>query len=188
MSYEFHCTNCGKTGYGSAGSGPMSGANPPSGWKTKWASSKVFCSNRCKDEFNNRGNSNTSIDNSSNNKEVETQNSTSENKSRGMFGGLSNEMFSSILSSADSEEKQLREAIDHITRMTFSSDPTELSNQLNELASTGASSDKFRNGKPLKKTCYEKMEFGIMKLRQAGASAEADFFEKKRKSIKPGWF
>jgi hypothetical protein len=74
----------------------------------------------------------------------------------------------------------MREAVDYINKMTFSTDSSELSNQLNELVSTGASSDKFRNGKTLKKACYEKMEFGIMKLRQAGANAEADFFEKKR--------
>ena len=52
MSYEYNCTNCGRTDYGSSGSEPISGLNPPSGWITKWASSKVFCSNRCKDEFN----------------------------------------------------------------------------------------------------------------------------------------
>lgn len=64
MSYEYHCTNCGKTGYGSAGSGPMSGSNPPSGWKTKWGSTKVFCSNKCKDEYNDRNSSSESSSNS----------------------------------------------------------------------------------------------------------------------------
>lgn len=73
--------------------------------------------------------------------------------------------------------------------MTFSTDLAELSNQLEELAVTGASSDKFpQSGKTLKKACYEKMEFGIMKMKQMGATAEAEFFTKKRKSIKPGWF
>jgi hypothetical protein len=98
------------------------------------------------------------------------------------------QLLTALFSSADSEDNQMREAIDYITKMTFSNDSSELSNQLNELVSTGASSDKFRNGKTLKKACFEKMEFGIMRLRQAGANAEADFFEKKRKSIKPGWF
>ncbi len=98
------------------------------------------------------------------------------------------QLLTSLFASADNEDNQMREAIDYITKMTFSNDSSELSNQLNELVSTGASSDKFRNGKTLKKACYEKMEFGIMKLRQAGANAEADYFEKKRKSIKPGWF
>ena len=54
MAHEYHCTNCGKTGYGSGNSGPMSGSNPPNGWKTKWGSTKIFCSNRCKDEFDDR--------------------------------------------------------------------------------------------------------------------------------------
>jgi hypothetical protein len=98
------------------------------------------------------------------------------------------EMFNSITASADAEDNQMREAIDYINKMIFSSEIDELSNQLNELVSTGASSDKFRNGKTLKKACYEKMEFGILKLRQTGSSVEADFFEKKRKGIKPGWF
>lgn len=57
MSYEYHCTNCGKTGSGSSGSGPMSGSNPPRGWITKWLSTKVFCSSRCKDEYNSRNSS-----------------------------------------------------------------------------------------------------------------------------------
>jgi hypothetical protein len=98
------------------------------------------------------------------------------------------QMLTALFASADAEDNQMREAIDYVSKMTFSSDSEELANQLNELVSTGASSNKFRNGKTLKKACYEKMEFGIMKLRQSGASDEADFFEKKRKSIKPGWF
>lgn len=60
MSYQFNCTTCGKTGYGSAGSGPLSGTNLPSGWKSTWGSSKIFCSNRCKDEFNERNDSKSS--------------------------------------------------------------------------------------------------------------------------------
>jgi hypothetical protein len=67
MSHEYHCTNCGKIGYGSAGSGPMSGSNPPSSWKTKWGSTKMFCSNKCKDEFNNRNSSTDSPKSSSSN-------------------------------------------------------------------------------------------------------------------------
>lgn len=64
MAYEYNCTNCGKTGYGSSGSGPMSGSNPPSGWITKWGSTKVFCSNKCKDEYNSRNSSSESSSNS----------------------------------------------------------------------------------------------------------------------------
>jgi len=32
------------------------------------------------------------------------------------------------------------------------------------------------------------MEFAVMKLRQLGANAEADFFEKKRADVKPKWY
>jgi hypothetical protein len=74
MSYQFNCTNCGKTGYGSSGSGPAGGTKPPSGWITKWGSTKVYCSNRCKDEYNDRksgssGNTG-SNDNAENNAEL----------------------------------------------------------------------------------------------------------------------
>jgi hypothetical protein len=179
---EIRCSQCTNSAMAEKA---FNGVYPPSGWYEK--KGNYFCSKGCKDRFYAASESE-KLEKNTKSPEVESPKSGTENKPRGMFGGITNEMFSSLISSADSEEKQLREAIDHITRMTFSSDPSELSNQLNELASTGASSDKFRNGKPLKKTCYEKMEFGIMKLRQAGASAEADFFEKKRKSIKPGWF
>ena len=52
MSYEYNCTNFGRTGYCSSVSCPMSVSNSSLGWIAKWASSKVYCSNRCKDEFN----------------------------------------------------------------------------------------------------------------------------------------
>jgi hypothetical protein len=35
MSYEYNCTNCGRTDYGSSGSEPMSGLNPSSDWNEK---------------------------------------------------------------------------------------------------------------------------------------------------------
>lgn len=54
MAYEYYCTNCGKKGIGSSGSGPMSGSVPPAGWKWKWGSTKVFCSSKCKDEYKGR--------------------------------------------------------------------------------------------------------------------------------------
>jgi hypothetical protein len=187
---EISCTTCGRR---AQAENANSGVYLPSGWYEK--KSKYFCCKQHRNDF---------FEASAPPKKEEPQSSTSntppppqpapepkahaEKKSGGLFGGLTNEMFSAIISSGDAEENQMREAIDYITKMTFSSDSGELSNQLNEIVSTGASSDKFKNGKTLKRTCYEKMEFGIMKLRQAGASAEADFFEKKRKSIKPGWF
>ena len=54
MAQEFQCANCGKTGYGSSGEGPMSGSNPPSGWISKRTgifSVRVYCSDKCKREW-----------------------------------------------------------------------------------------------------------------------------------------
>lgn len=85
-------------------------------------------------------------------------------------------------------ETEMRKNLDYISRMTLSTDKEELSNQLNELVSFGSAASQYRYPKAMKKACYEKMEFGIMKLNQLGAKAEADYFEKKRKSIKPGFF
>lgn len=55
MANEFHCDNCGKTGYGTA---TFNGANPPSGWKTKregLLKVKNFCSSRCLNEYSGGG-------------------------------------------------------------------------------------------------------------------------------------
>lgn len=159
----------------------------------KWAypDHHPFCSNKCKNEA---GGGNVSNTQGTSNAEQ------SEKKSGGLLGGLMGggdaagkiaqaQMMTSLFASVDEENRQVREVVDQINKMTFSTDLAELSNQLEELAVTGASSDKFpQSGKTLKKACYEKMEFGIMKMKQMGATAEAEFFTKKRKSIKPGWF
>lgn len=170
------------------------GYHPNGNGAEKSADGTWCCSSTCARDYNvNRMGNSTS---QSNNSESEN----GEKKSSGLLGGLFGEkdasakiaqaqMMTSLFASVDEENRQVREVIDQITKMVFSTNPTELSNQLEELAVTGVSSDKFpHSGKELKKTCYEKMEFGILKLRQTGDNASADFFEKKRKSIKPGWF
>ena len=51
MAYS--CKNCGKIAHGREGQGPMSAEEIPHGWVTSgfWVMRKVFCSNRCKDEY-----------------------------------------------------------------------------------------------------------------------------------------
>lgn len=116
----------------------------------------------------------------------------SEKKSGGFLGGLmgggdslaSAAITSGLLAMAAAEGKENRNKVEYISKIVFSSNPEELSNQMNEILSTGAGT----KDKELQKACYEKMDFGVLKLRQSGANAEADFFEKKRKSIKPSIF
>ncbi|TAF09080.1 MAG: hypothetical protein EAZ75_08965 [Flavobacteriia bacterium] len=185
MAHEYHCTNCGKLGYGSAGSGPMSGSNPPDGWKTKWGSTKMFCSNRCKDEFNNRN---------SGNNTTQSNSSEPEKKSGGFLGGLMGGgdpsekvaqigLLGNLLADTMGENKEIRNKGEYVSKMVFSTNPDELANQMNELLTIGAGTE--NKHKELIKACYEKMDFGVMKLKSLGANAEADFFAEKRKSIKP---
>ena len=77
-----------------------------------------------------------------------------------------------------------QDELERLSKMEFSEEKAELSNQLNELVTIAGGA----NSKGLKSGIAEKMEFGVMKLRSIGASAEADFFEEKRKKIKPKWY
>lgn len=173
MAHEFNCTNCGKLGYGSSGSGPMSGSNPPSGWKTKMLSTKIFCSNKCKDEFNNR--------NSSTKSDIKGANQSHHSEQpKEKSGGF----LSSLNDSLDREDAKVEAQINNISQIEFGSSIDDISNTLNYLVTVAA-------GKPsrdIKKVIYQKMEFAIMKLRQQEANTEADFFEKKRAEIKPKWY
>jgi hypothetical protein len=176
MSYEFNCSNCGRTGYGSSGAGPLSGANPPSGWITKWASTKIFCSNRCKDEFNKRNESSNSS-------------SSSGNSSKSNPGMISS--FIQNQRENEREENRLEEAriqkqqdtIDSILKtiiaVQFGQSVDEISDSLNKLVTISTSN----NDEKIKKAIYEKMDYGIIKLKNLGANSEADFFQKKLDTI-----
>lgn len=74
--------------------------------------------------------------------------------------------------------------IDSIVSIQFGTTAEDISNALNQLITIAAG----KPSKEVKKATYEKMEFAIMKLRQLGAYAEADFFEKKRTKVKPKWY
>jgi hypothetical protein len=89
---------------------------------------------------------------------------------------------------AASKELEMREKVNYITQIKFSAETDELMNQLNEIASIGASASQYDQVRPIKKSVYEKMELGVFKLRQMGLNSEADFFEKKRQGIKPKWY
>jgi hypothetical protein len=88
-----------------------------------------------------------------------------------------------MIADSMNENKDIRAKVDAVSKMVFSTDANELGNQMNELLTIGAGT--ASEHKELIKACYEKMDFGVMKLRGLGANAEADFFSEKRKSIKP---
>ena len=81
--------------------------------------------------------------------------------------------------------------LNDIAAIQFSEDMTEIQNILNQLVTTaqgakggGITPVGMTSNKQLRAAIKEKMEFGIMKLRSGGKSAEADFFEKKMNEIK----
>jgi len=82
------------------------------------------------------------------------------------------------------EKLRLEGKVAEVASMQFGDTAESISATLDQLVTIAAS----KPGNPVKKAIYEKMEFAIMKLRQLGANAEADFFEKKRAGIKPKIF
>ena len=194
MASTYNCSNCGKVGYPSGG---QSYDQTPSGWvwnKSFGFGRKLFCSNRCLDEYNVRN----SPKSEGATKNESNEEKSTEKKSGGFLSGLmgnnqdsaaklekaklTTTLFSDILN----ENKNIREKVDAVSKMTFANDANELANQMNELLTIGAGTSS--DHKELIKACYEKMDFGVMKLKSLGATAEADFFAEKRKSIKPKGF
>ncbi len=178
--FNGQCNNCGKAIAHDTNKSIKVGG---SYWIT--TSGTWYCSNRCKDEREGSSTSNSS----------QSQSGSEEKKSGGGFlGGLmgggdseskiaQTQLLGTLLADSMSESKDVRAKVDAVSKMVFSSDANELANQLNELLTIGAGTS--NDYKELIKACYEKMDFGILKLRSLGASAEADFFTKKRESIKP---
>ena len=81
-------------------------------------------------------------------------------------------------------EQRFESKVESISKITFSSDVHQIEETLNELATLGAS----KPDKEVRNVIVEKMEFGIMKLRNAGMHSEATFFAAKVEKIKPQWF
>ena len=103
---------------------------------------------------------------------------------KGMFGMASNMVAEDLKGKRDAEAK-LENQITDVTTMTFGTTADEISNQLNQLVSMASS----KPDKKVKNAIVEKLEFGILKLKQLNALAEADFFEKKLVPLKKkSWF
>lgn len=86
---------------------------------------------------------------------------------------------------AREDKANLEQQIASIATMVIGGSTDEISNQLNQLVSLGSANP----DKKLKSAIVEKLEFGILKLRSAGANTEASYFEGKLEPLKKkSWF
>ena len=182
MSYEYNCTNCGRTGYGSSGSGPMSGSNPPSGWITKWASIKIFCSNRCKDEFNKRNDSDTNSSNSSSSiddyagEALKLQAEADKIRAE-------NEETRILQEQQKIAKEKLETNIRNIASLNFGITQNEIRHILDQLVIIGSSKPSPKE----RMAIFDKMEMGVMKLKMIGG-VDSSYYELKMQKIKPTLF
>ena len=181
MSYEYNCTNCGRTDYGLSGSEPISGLNPPSGWITKWASSKVFCSNRCKDEFNKRNDSDTNSSNSSidytrDGEALKLQANADEIRAKSAKNQILQEQKKIANEKSESN-------IQNIASFNFGITQNEITHILDQLVIIGSSKSSPKE----RMAIYNKMEIGVMKLKIIGV-LDSSYYELKMQTIKPTLF
>jgi|GEM_PF-2805914 hypothetical protein len=99
-------------------------------------------------------------------------------------GGFFSKINDSLDASNERRESKIESRVYSIVEIKFGSTADEISDACNQLVTIAAG----KPDKEVKKAIYEKMEFAVMKLRQLGANAEADFFEKKRTDVKPKWY
>lgn len=98
---------------------------------------------------------------------------------------MASNMVAEDLKGKRDAEAKLENQITDVTTMTFGTTADEISNQLNQLVSMASA----KPDKKVKNAIVEKLEFGILKLKQLNALAEADFFEKKLVPLKKkSWF
>ena len=181
MSYEYNCTNCGRTDYGSSGSELISGLNPPSGWITRRASSKVFCSNRCKDEFNNRNDSDTNSSNSSidytmDGEALKLQAKADEIRAKNAKNQILQEQKKIAKEKSESN-------IQNIASFNFGITQNEITHILDQLVIIGSSKSSPKE----RMAIYNKMEIGVMKLKIIGV-LDSSYYELKMQTIKPTLF
>jgi hypothetical protein len=180
--FNGQCNNCGKAIAHDTNKSIKVGG---SYWVT--TSGTWYCSNKCKDE---REGTNSNQSNQSGGGSGNEEKKSGGGFLSGLTGGgdsaskiAQTQLLGSLLADSMNENKDIRAKVDEVSKMIFSTDANELANQMNELLTIGAGT--ASEHKELIKACYEKMDFGVMKLKSIGANAEAVFFEGKRNSIKP---
>ena len=157
------------------------------GGAARLAGKRNFCSKQCKLAYENSKNGENSSNATISEEERAVQNSRG-----GSSGGIGN-MFSGVFSSVGDEmmsvlndKKENKAKTEEIVNLQFGTDKEELQNQIQNLFTQISSLPRFKT--PEQKALYnaikEKLEFGIMKLSSSGASAEADYFQKKFEKLK----
>jgi hypothetical protein len=179
-AYDFNCANCGRSGAGR----PTGGSTlAPTGWvwnKSFGFGRKAFCSNRCLDEFNQR------------NKQEESSSSDSK-KYRDNFSNSTRSSYNDaekIRAEAEADrlekefELQIREKMDarirEIASMDFGGSKDSVYNVLDQLVIIGSSKPSPKE----RKAIVDKMEIGIMRLKNMG-EINCSFYEEKMLKIKP---
>jgi hypothetical protein len=100
-------------------------------------------------------------------------------------------LMNNLFNGLNADANEVKEKTDYISKIVLSNDVEELTNQLNEISSLWGTAKKFTNSdheKAVKKSAYEKFEFGIMKLEQIGTPTQIEFFKKKLIEMKPKKF
>lgn len=151
------------------------------------AGRKHFCSTSCKVAYEEHKNGKSVLDKDDGATAGATEKNGIKDALGGAIGGSFDTMFSNV-------KMQTQSKTDHIARLKeipqiqFSGSSDEIQNQLNALFTEISGLKIGFTGTPeeksLYKAIYEKLEFGIMKLRSAGGNAEADFFKQKFDKLK----
>jgi hypothetical protein len=176
---DYSCYHCGKEGYKSGNYDPT-----PKGWvynKSFGFGAKLFCSNKCLNEFNSQNSE------KSNNSSEDNYTSKSNNNNSGP--GFMEKMAAADIKQAEAD--RLREEqeylmkerqdskIKDIASIQFGTSKEEITNIIEQLIVQGSniSSPKER------KAISDKLELGINKLKQQGV--DCSYYEEKNRKIKP---
>lgn len=131
-----------------------------------------YCSKKCFNEDNNDGPSATTI-NQNNNKAEKIK-----------LEAL--ELNEQMEEKREKREKnnRINTKVNEISKLKYGNDSEDILELLNELATYGSSKPSYKE----RKVIFEKMEFGIIKLKKLKMDEEANLFEKKLNKIKPNFF
>ena len=188
---DYNCNNC-------SNSSPRGKDydGTPNGWvwnKSYGTGRKVFCSNKCLDEYNSRNSSSKDTQSHRENNSEEAKAKAAEAKSQektakwDTYAKLGTAAFTAVGSTG----KEVKETTDYLSKMIFSNDPEEVANQLSEICSIWGGAEKYilaDTKTAVKKAAFEKFEYGLMKLQQVGSPSQIEFFTKKQKEMKPKKF
>ena len=175
---DYTCYSCGKGGYKSGNYDPT-----PTGWvynKSFGIGAKLFCSNKCLNDFNSQNSEKTS------NKSEENYSSKSSDNSG---PGFMEKMASADIKQAEADrireeqEYLMKERQDSkikdIASIQFGNSKEEITNIIEQLIVHGSNISVPKE----RKAIFDKLELGINKLKQQGV--DCSYYEEKSNKIKP---